>query len=434
MAYPVLEARIERRSRELETLLEVSNDVASTLDLDVLLDKLFAQLGKIVAYDGVSVSLIEGDNTLVLLDYRIPAARGPLNRRWQANDDAVAVLGHLLEIRAPIIIPDVMADTPDGAVWRASALRTGRGHAGIRTWMGVPLLAGKRQIGMLTLEHREANYYTSHDAELAMALGNQLAVAIENARLFQAVQRGADQFRVISELGQHISSILDVDALLTQAVHLIRAAFGFYHVHIGLIDGKMVILSSHAGVWEDEPRCDHCASLHLWVGKEAICSQVADTGLPVLVPDISREPRYLHPAHATGSGVVVPLVVKGQVIGLLDVEHREVNRLTADDVAVLQLLANQVAVAIDNARLYGQAQKLAALQERQKLARELHDSVSQALYGIGLGTKTALQLVQTEGAAAGTDGGRREEEAGTGTGIHSVAGDQRAGRNARVDF
>jgi GAF domain-containing protein len=126
--------------------------------------------------------------------------------------------------------------------------------------------------------------------------------------------------------------------------------------------------------------------------------------------------------------------VKGQVIGLLDVEHREVNRLTADDVAVLQLLANQVAVAIDNARLYGQAQKLAALQERQKLARELHDSVSQALYGIGLGTKTALQLVQTEGAAAGTDGGRREEEAGTGTGIHSVAGDQRAGRNARVDF
>jgi signal transduction histidine kinase len=93
--------------------------------------------------------------------------------------------------------------------------------------------------------------------------------------------------------------------------------------------------------------------------------------------------------------VVVPLMAKGRVIGLLDVEHREINMLTEDDVAVLQLLANQVAVAIENARLYTQAKKLAALQERQKLARELHDSVSQALYGIGLGTKTAISILES---------------------------------------
>jgi signal transduction histidine kinase len=230
MTYPLLEERIQKRTRELETLLEVSKHVASNLDLDELLDTLFEQLNKIVAYDGVSVSLREGEDTLILLAYRIPAAKEPLRRRWQADQNAVEALGRLVEIRTPVIIPDVLADTEDAAVWRASALRTGRGHAGIRTWMGVPLLAGQRNIGMLTLEHREANYYTSHHAELAMALANQLAVAIENARL------------------------------------------------------------------------------------------------------------------------------------------------------------------------YGEAQKLAALQERQKLARELHDSVSQALYGIGLGTKTALSLLESDGA------------------------------------
>jgi signal transduction histidine kinase len=395
MTYPLLEERIHNRTRELEALLEVSKSVAATLDLDALLDTLFDQLSRIVAYDGVSVSLREGETTLVMLAYRIPAAQGPLTRRWDATDNAVEVLGHLVEIRAPIIIPDVMAETGDAAIWRDSALRTGRGHAGIRTWMGVPLLVGQRNIGMMTLEHGEANYYTSHHAELAMALANQLAIAIENARLFRAVQRGADQFRVISELGQRISSILDIDELLTQAVHLIRAAFGYYHVHIGLIEGNMVILSNAAGVYEDEPSCNYCASLHLSLGDSALCSVVAEKGEPVLVPDISQEPRYLHPTHATGSGVVVPLMAKGRVIGLLDVEHREINMLTEDDVAVLQLLANQVAVAIENARLYTQAKKLAALQERQKLARELHDSVSQALYGIGLGTKTAISILES---------------------------------------
>jgi signal transduction histidine kinase len=402
MTYPLLEERIEERTRELEALLEVSKSVAATLDMDALLDTLFDQLSKIVAYDGVSVSLREGETALVLLAYRIPAAERPLTGRWDATDSAVEVLGHLVEIRAPIIIPDVMANTNDAAVWRDSASRTGRGHAGVRTWMGVPLLAGQRNIGMMTLEHREANYYTSHHAELAMALANQLAIAIENARLFRAVQRGADQFRVISELGQRISSILDIDELLTQAVHLIREAFGYYHVHIGLIEDDMVILSSQAGVYEDEPCCNYCSSLNLSLGDSALCSVVADKGEPVLVPDISQEPRYLHPSNATGSGVIVPLIAKGRVIGLLDVEHREVNVLTKDDVAVLQLLANQVAIAIENARLYGQAQKLAALQERQKLARELHDSVSQALYGIGLGTKTAISIMESAQASRET--------------------------------
>lgn len=245
------------------------------------------------------------------------------------------------------------------------------------------------------VEERTKQLHTQH-AELTLALANQEAAAIENARLFQTVQRGADQFRAISELGQRITSILDTDELLTQTVHLIQNTFGYFHVHIGLIEGDVVVFPATAGVFAPDPVCNFCAPLRLRVGHDGICGWVAGTGEPLLVPDLSQDARYIRPLGAIGSGVVVPLKVKSQVIGILDVENRQVNAFDQSDVAVLQLLANQVAVAIENARLYKNRQELAALQERQKLARELHDSVSQALYGIGLGARAAQKMLDLE--------------------------------------
>jgi len=221
----------------------------------------------------------------------------------------------------------------------------------------------------------------------------------ELQKAFQLLEERVEErtrgLQTLLEVSRNVSSILDVDELLTQTVRLIQDTFGYYHVHIGLIEEDVVVLPAAAGVYEDEPNCSYCASLRLGLGQETVCGQVAATGIPLLVPDISQEPRYLHPMGATGSGVVVPLKVKDRVIGLLDVENRKTNAFDENNVAVLQLLASQIAVAIENAQLYEQAQSLAALQERQKLARELHDSVSQALYGIALGTKTALALLDS---------------------------------------
>jgi len=98
--------------------------------------------------------------------------------------------------------------------------------------------------------------------------------------------------------------------------------------------------------------------------------------------------------------LALPLKARGQVIGVLNVESDDVDAFDESDMSVLQSLANQVAVAIENARLYQEAGKVAALQERQRLARELHDSVSQALYGIALGTRTAISLLARDSMEA----------------------------------
>jgi signal transduction histidine kinase len=97
-----------------------------------------------------------------------------------------------------------------------------------------------------------------------------------------------------------------------------------------------------------------------------------------------------------GSWMAVPLVLKEQVLGMVTFTARESGYFTARHAALAQAVANQAAIAIANARLYEQALALAALEERQKLARELHDSVSQALYGIALGAHTARKALERD--------------------------------------
>jgi signal transduction histidine kinase len=125
---------------------------------------------------------------------------------------------------------------------------------------------------------------------------------------------------------------------------------------------------------------------------------VAAQGRMLLVPDVSLDPRYISTISSTRtrSEVALPIQLKEQTIGVLNVESDKLNAFDSNDIAVLESLANQLAVAIENAGLYEQARQLAALEERQKLARELHDSVSQALYGIVLGARTARTLLDRD--------------------------------------
>lgn len=393
----LLEDRVLERTRELETMQEVSRLLASTLELDELLPIIFEQLQRVVEFNGVSVSLLESDGSILLLDYLIPDSEHALPRRWRATDDESGIEEHLRQLREPFIIPDILADTAEAASWRKNATRAGRGIAGVRAWMGVPLVVGNRTIGILALEHEKPHFYTPHHARLALALANHVAVSVENARLFKLEQRRAEQLRSIAEVSHKISSYLAVDTLANQAAYLIQQTFGYYHVHIGLIEEDVVVFRPTAGVWRDQRVCYFCDKHRFLVGEVGAAGRAAATGEPLLVRDVQHDPRYLPmDSQQIGSALILPLKVRGQTIGVLNIESDDVDGFTEIDVGALQPLANQLAVALENARLYEQAQALAALQERQKLARELHDSVSQALYGIGLGTRTALKLIESD--------------------------------------
>jgi signal transduction histidine kinase len=285
--------------------------------------------------------------------------------------------GRVAQSGRPLVIKDVSADP--------RLTRMVVREEGLRSLTSVPLSSKGRVLGTLFAVTHGYREFTDQNVELLTAIGHQIAVAIENARLFEAEQRRAEEFRVIGEVGRRITSILAVDELLGQMASLIKEAFGYYGVGIGLIEGENVVFRAGAGSFWDDPEFQ---PISLRVGYEGVTGWVAETGQPLLVPDVSQEPRYhqmsLEQARNTRSELAVPMRAKGTVVGVLDVESDRLGAFDAGDLAVLQSLANQAAIAIENARLYEQAQQLAALEERQRLARELHDAVTQTLFSASL--------------------------------------------------
>ncbi len=254
----------------------------------------------------------------------------------------------------------------------------------------MPIMSKGEVLGVLDVQSDRLNAFDETDLAVFQSLAHQAGGAIDNARLYQTEQRRAEQLRVINEVGRRITSILTVDRLLEQIADLIQEAFSYYLVELLLIEGEEVILYARAGRDLDP----NYAKLRLKVGREGIVGWVAAEGEPCLVPDVSREPRYLQLSETeTRSELAVPIRTKDKIIGVLNIESDRIDAFDESDLTVLQSLGNQAAIAIENARLYEQARQVAALSERQRLARELHDSVTQEIYGVTMYAEAASRLL-----------------------------------------
>jgi nitrate/nitrite-specific signal transduction histidine kinase len=231
----------------------------------------------------------------------------------------------------------------------------------------------------------------------------ELAVlATENARLFQIEQRRVEQLQAINEVGQRIASILSVDELLEETSRLVQERLGYYRVYIGLIDGDDLVLNSTAGRLLEQREWH---PTRLVIGHDGLMGSVAQNGEPLLVPDVTQLTHYRHLPRATEtrSELAVPLKSKDTIIGVLDVQSEHRDAFDEQDLTVLQALGRQTAIAIDNARLYQQAQRLAVIEERNRLARDLHDSVTQSLYGVMLLAEAAGRLIASGEPAQGAE-------------------------------
>ncbi len=395
-----LEQRVHARTHELTTLLKISQQVASTLELDPLLDLILTQLQSVVPYDGASILVLEGEGL------HTRAYRGPIPQDEALGHHLLLEQAHLdreiVRGRKPVIISDVRGQTPMARAFQQTAgnqLETTYGY--IRSWMGVPLIVKGQVMGMLSLDHSQPDFYTLRHSELAWAFADQAAVALENARLYrQEADRLAEaqRRREVAEGLLDILASLNSDRPLTQLLNYIATlAHKLLHtdaVAIYRLDAEANVLRIQAAQGLD---ASYVENMFVGVGYGAV-GQAVVTREPVAIPELRTEEadeansaldaqrlallKQLGTRYRALLGV--PLIVKGDVYGGIALYYKAPRQFTTDEIQLATMFSAQTALAIENARLRAQAEQAAAAAERTRLARDLHDSVTQLLYSLAL--------------------------------------------------
>ncbi len=369
-------AQEQRRAEQFRVIAEVGRRLALTLDINNLLRQVVELIRQALGYYHVGIGLIEGDEVV----YRVGAGELWDDPHFQFKPSHLRVgteglTGWVAGHGEPLLVPDVSREPR--YVWMQGS-RT-------QSELLVPITAKGQTIGVLDVQSDCLNTFDEEDVNTLQSLANQVGAAIENAHMYAAEQRRAEQFRVLTEVNRHITSWASVDEILEQIASLVQTSFGYTHVGIGLVEGSEVVSKAEAGAF-----VNHYRAARIPLGQSS-WGWVAEHGEALRSSDLQQEglDHHPHPAGQIRSHLCVPLKMKGQVIGVLSAASDRVNAFDDSDETILQSLANQASTAIENARLYAQAQQLAISEERSRLARDLHDSVTQALYGITLYSRAA---------------------------------------------
>src|SRR6266566_1569915 len=303
-------------SDQLTTLFALGREVASVLDLDELLQKLPQLIARLTDFHAFAVYLLDEKKNELSVAYSVgypeEVARTLRLRVGHGLVGVAAADGR------PILVNDVDSDP-----------RYVEAVPGSKAELVVPLRRKGRVIGALNLLSNVPGQFTEADETILRQFGAHVAVAIENARLFEQAREYTSTLETLAEIGREFGAILNLDEVLTRITSLARRLIDYRTFGILLVNDDTGELEMKVAVGY--------AALH---------------GKPVLVPDVSTDPRYIKVVDDARSELVIPLMLKDRCIGVFDLESPDLDAFTRLHVEILTLLGSQAAVAIENARLY----------------------------------------------------------------------------------
>ena len=345
------------------TLFELGREVTAVLDLDELLQKIPQLISRLTNFQAFAVYLLDPQGEELRIAYSVgyPDERARTLRLKVGQ----GLVGAAVAEGKPILVNDVTADP-----------RYVEAVPGSRAELVVPLRRKGRVIGALNMLSDTAGRFTDTDELVLRQFGAHVAVAIENARLFEYERHYTSTLETLSEIAREFAAILNVDELLTRIANLTRRVVDYRTFGILLLNEETQELEMKVAVrYGDKvsvPRIRVGTGL---VGYAALHKEL------VLVPDVSLDPRYIKLVEDARSELVIPLLLKDRCIGVFDLESPELDAFKKHDAQILTLLASQAAVAIENARLYETVRA-----NEVRLEKEMHfaQRVQSALLPVGL--------------------------------------------------
>ena len=352
-----------QRSMQLALINQVSQAATSILNLDVMLRTVVQAIRRSLACYSVAIHLYNQQTNTVELK-----ARDALDRpRYYIAEEKPLVITHELKqgligwaiaTNKTVVANDV---TRDPRYVPTEATRE------IRSQVCVPITLGIKTIGVLDLQSAQLEAFNKYHVDALETLADQLAIAIENARLYDEINQRVQELKSLNEIGQAVTSTLNLEETLTLITDETTRLMEVAAASVALRDDTTEEIWFAAASGEGS---EATISVRMPYG-QGIAGWVVSHGEPVIVSDVQADNRFFadidkHSGFTTKSILCVPLMTKGHTIGALEVMNKKQGTFNHDDLVLLQALAAPAATAIENAQLYEkQRQTIKSLAETQ---------------------------------------------------------------------
>jgi sigma-B regulation protein RsbU (phosphoserine phosphatase) len=340
----------------LLTLFDLGRQVASVVDFDELLRRIPDLIRRLLQFDAFAVYLLDEKRGDLRIGYAVGYPDVPDFRVRKTE----GVVGQVVSTQQALVVGDVTADPHYIEV-----------VPGMGSSIAVPLVYKSKPIGALNILSRERHSYTDRDAVILRQFAAAVSTALMNARLFEQQRLDAEAFETLAEIGREVAAVLDLNELLSRIAQLARRVVDYRTFGILLLDQQSKMLEMKVAVKYDEK-----IELPKVALGEGLVGYAAFHREPVLVPDVSKDPRYIKVVDDVRSELAVPMLLKDRCVGVFDLESPELDAFSKRDVEILTLLASQAAVAIENARLYQEASaNEARLEKELRFAKRVQEAL-----------------------------------------------------------
>jgi GAF domain-containing protein/CheY-like chemotaxis protein len=334
------EQYLQQRNLELATLNAVAQALSASLELHDLLDEALSRTVHALGFASGLINLVdERTGDLVPVSYTgLPAS---LFERVEARCLRFKACKHVLETKETKSSDDLCRDAP----MAASELC----EAGLQSYLGAPIIHKDRTLGILCIFDATPRPVTENERTLLTTIGQQIGVAIENARLFGDVAREREIAQTLRDTAEALGKTLQTDKLLEGALDELQRVVPYDAASISLLHNETCWIVASRGL-------EHLRSKTFTLEEHPLAQRVVRECTPIIVPDVDGEPDWL-PVEGTEpvkSWLGVPLVAKDKTIGVLMIDSHHPNTYDEETARLTLAFARQVALAIDNSRLYEQ--------------------------------------------------------------------------------